>query len=304
MIKMVRKLLKERINPKKPPTVFTIKKTNSKFIHQAMMIIHPYYYKNKGDHSNYWNELEIANYSHEIMGEYCKYRRDFHLPADGEFDKDALFVNLEKSKNMDFFDLLDCMMQVLYDETRKRGRGYIEYNSLVNELNDSMRINGIGYQIIEGRLSVQTEQKVFKDITAPCLIALNENDMYEADLFINNAFDAYKEGLFEEAIMNACKALENVIFELCQREMIEIKEDEKIPSMLRKLMNEEDVPKQIQEHCDAIVKIMETVATIRNKRAAHGREIREINSALVRYTIDMTCVDILFLVRTFCEEKR
>jgi len=69
------------------------------------------------------------------------------------------------------------------------------------------------------------------------------------------------------------------------------------------LLKDVDVPNQIKEHCDALVTIMQTVASIRNERAAHGREIKEINSALVRYTIDTVCVDILFLVRLFCEEK-
>ena len=300
---MVRKSLKERLNPKKPVTVFSTGKTNQRFKNQILMIIHQYYDEDNKTNTMKINggNLQISEYSHEVMCEFCKFRQDFHLPVDGQFDRDALYENLERLKNEDFFELLDCMMQVLYDGTRRRNDEFIDYVNLVDEMNDSMRMNGIGYQIINGTLNVQTEQKVCEEITKPCLMCLIDNDFFEADGFMDDAFEAYKAGSFEEAINNAYKALENVVYELCQRQQLEVSSKENIPKMLRILLKDVDVPNQINEHCDALVKIMETAASIRNERAAHGREVREINSALVRFTIDTVCIDILFLVRTFCE---
>ena len=303
---MVRKSLKERLKPKKPVTVFTTEKTNQQFKHQILMIIHQFYDRDNRTSTMKINggNLQISDYSHEIMCEFCKFRQDFHLPVDSKFDRDALYVNLEKLKNEDFFELLDCMVQVLYDGTRRRSGEYIDYINLVDEINHSMRTNGIGYQIVNGTLSIQTEQKVFEEITKPCLICLVDNDFFEADRFIDDAFEAYKAGLFEEAINNAYKALENVIYELCQRQQLNVSDKEKIPSMLRKLLKDVDVPNQIKEHCDALITIMQTAVSIRNERAAHGREVKDINSSMVRYAIDTTCVDMLFLVRLFCEENR
>jgi hypothetical protein len=300
---MVRKSLRERLNPKNPPTVFTTERTNPEFKHQILMIIHQYYDDENKTNSMKINggSLQISDYSDEVMREFCKFRQDYHLPVDGQFGRESLYVNLEKLKNVDFFELLDCMIQVLSDETSRNSNEYVDYINLVDEINDSMRRNGIGFQIINGELNIQTEQKVFEEITKPCFMCLINNDFYDADVFINEAFEAYKDGSFEEAINNAYKALENVIYELCQMQQLDVSKNEKIPSMLRKLLKDEGVPNQINEHCDALVSIMQTAASIRNERAAHGREVKEISSALVRYTIDTVCVDILFLVRTFCE---
>ena len=306
MIQMVRKSLRERLNPKKTPTVFTTEKTNSRFINQMMMIIHPYYYNDSKKKYRIpgMNRLEIANYSHKIMSEYCKYRQDYHLHVDEEFDKDALYVQLENSKNMEFYNLLDCTIQILYDETRNDNR-YVDYIKLTEEINDSMRINGVGYQIVEGRLTVQTEQKVFEEITNPCLLILDEYNFYEADGMINEAFDAYKEGAFEEAIIDACKALENVVFELCQMEELPITTKDNFPKMIRSLLkNEEDITNQLGEHSDSLYHLMQTAETIRNENAAHGKVVKNVSSSMARYVIDIVCSDILFLIRYFCEENK
>ena len=304
-MKMVRKSLKERLNPRYPVVIFTTEKTNQKFKNQILTIIHQYYDDDNKTIAMRMNggELQISDYSHDVMCEFCKMRQDYHLPVDCRFDQDTLFTNLEKLRNMDFFELLDCMFQVLNDGTKMRPNEYIDYQNLVEEINDSMRENGIGYQIVDGGLTVQTEQVISEEITNPCLIALFDNDFYEADIFIKDAFDAYKAGSFEEAVNNAYKALENIIYGLCQRNEIEVSNGEKIPAMLRKLLKEEDGPNQIKEHCDSIITIMQTAASIRNERSAHGREVKVINSALVRYVLDTVCVDILFLVRLFCYEK-
>lgn len=305
MIQMVRKSLKDKLNPKKPPAVFTTEKTTTGFIHQVMMIIHPFYYDNKKRNPmSPWDRLEISEYSHEIISEYCKHRRDCHLHVNEEFDVDALYVRLEKSKNMEFFELLNYMVQVLYDETRKSGRGYRDYLELTKELNESMRQNGIGYQIIDGEMIIQTEPKVFEEITAPCLIALTENGFYEADRFIDEAFKIYKEGTFEEAVIDACKALENVVFELCQRKELPITPKDNFPKMIRSLLkDEDDITNQLGEHSDSLYHLMQTAETIRNENAAHGKVVKNISSSMARYVIDIVCSDILFLVRYFCEEK-
>ena len=301
---MVRISLSERVNPPEPPERYVIDRTTGRFVKQVMLIIHQYYY-NDGDSRRiniYEDRLDISSYSHKILLEYYKHNPSFHLPAEGYFGEEQLYEELSKSKHMKFFELLDCMIGVLYEETRKGNGGYLSYCKMVDELNDSMRKNGIGYKIVGGELTIQTEPVVFEKITEPCLMALNQHGFFDADNFIMIAFEAYEEGNFKEAISNAYNALENVIYELCQMEDIDLTENKKFPYMLRRLLENKDVPNQIKEHTDSIATIMQTVAATRNERAAHGREVMEVNSSMVRYVIDMACADMLFLVRLFCEE--
>ncbi len=291
---MIHQLLSKRLHPQETPNNYVTEKTTPEFVHQMMTIIHESY-------GNRYNPM-FGSYSHNVMMVYVKANSDFHLPAGEQFEFETLYETLEESKDMDFFDLLDCMLYVINQEASHNGRIRLEYEGMIADMNESMRLHGIGYKIVDGALTVQTEETIYNEITAPCLNILRRHRLTEADDFIKDSFQAYKEGLFTESVNNAAKALENVCTSIAVMKKLDIDpEKTKMPDKLRAILKEGDFPKQMGEHLENLMKIIQTPMSVRNERAAHGNVVRDMDPAMARYVIDTVCVDILFLVRTCLE---
>ncbi len=298
---------RKKKDPYEPPNHYVIDRTTPEFINRMMCIIHGYYSYNPEDGLvvRIGNNKQICEYSHQIIMEYAKRNDDFCPKPNKFFGRDDLFLMLKDSKNEDFFELLDCMLWYLYPGNDSNDCDFSQekYYRMTEEMNEAMIEHGIGYQIAEGTLTIQTEETVFEEITNPCLNCLVINDLFDADRFMMEAFEAYRHNLFEESVNNAAKAIENVVYNIAKRRGIDADVRKKFSETVKKLLEDKDLPNQISEHHDSLAKIIQTGMSVRNDRTAHGREIKEVNGALARYVIYTVCVDILFLVRIFLEEE-
>ncbi|MBE6521061.1 MAG: hypothetical protein E7Z68_08175 [Thermoplasmata archaeon] len=287
--------LRDRLNPPQPVNEFVRDRTTTGFKNQILNIIHRHYYSQHYDSMAF----SISSYSHEIVQTYATSKSLEPLGPNKVYNENAVYEILKKSEDYAFFEFLDCVIFTLYSDPHIR---YLpSFNEFISDLNESMKLHGVDYVIIEGHLEYRIEETIFESAVKPCLSILQRQGLCDADKYLLDSFQSYKQGNNNEAIEFAVKSLENVVQYILDVNKIDydpkdMKLQNRIP-LIMKGSNSEFLSKKMSGQYIQMEKIFQVAMSSRNE-VTHGSKSFEADDSLVEHTINIVAADILFLMKT------
>ena len=223
-------------------------------------------------------------------------------------NRNAFEYYVDQCSNTDFLDLLDFIFSkiIANKQTEKIvGKEKIEYG--IEELNYRFMQHSLGYEFIDGKLIVKTNEVIHQNIIKPTLYLLNNKKFRGAEQEYLQAFDFYKQGKNKDAILNAIKSFESVLKTICsEMNYTYDKDKDTAKQLLQHLTDNNFYPKYLESHLNGIRTTLESGApTVRNKNAGHGQgqDIVVVSQNYAEYALNLVATNILFLVKVFNEQK-
>jgi hypothetical protein len=177
----------------------------------------------------------MAGESEKIQGTYLQIaqilRREYGLfklstsrdPSDkGEAREDLVNWFLKEQDNervLDAIELTFRIIDVYCGDDRylhKRNNRKIA-DGVVEELNIRFKEHGVGYQFAEGKLLRVDSQLVHSEAVIPALTVLRGERYAGAQEEFLSAFEHYRHGKKEEALVDACKSFESTMKAICDK---------------------------------------------------------------------------------------
>lgn len=294
--------LKNRLNPPNPVSVFVKDITTDVLKNQILGIVSKYYYPLRSDYIGN-SRFYISAYSDRIVEAYSiSVSLDPRTP-DQRYTETATFDYLNEASDYEFFEFLDCMIYVMYSDFDIRFDPY--FNEFISDINDSLKLNGIDYVIINGHLHYRTEEIIQTSAVNPCMLILQRHALFDADKFLLDAYQSFKQGDNNKSIVLAVKSLENVVHSILCLKDIDIdpkkfKLQDQI-SLLLEGTNSDFLSGKISHQYVEMEKIIFQVAMSSRNEVAHGSNRFYADDFLVEHTLNIVSSDILFLVRICLE---
>jgi hypothetical protein len=179
-------------------------------------------------------------------------------------------------------------------------------DDVVEELNVRFKEHGVGYQFTEGKLLRVDSQLVHAEAVIPALAVLRGEHFAGAQEEFLSAFEHYRHGKKEEALIDACKSFESTMKAICDKRGWAYDKNRATASDLVNIcLSQGLIPSFWQGHFAALRTVLQSgIPTARNRQAGHGSGTQtrpEPPDELVGYVLHMTASTILFLSES---EKR
>ncbi|MCP3369893.1 STM4504/CBY_0614 family protein [Bradyrhizobium cajani] len=173
-------------------------------------------------------------------------------------------------------------------------------DSAVEELNARFKEHGVGYQFTEGKLLRVDSQLVHSEVVIPALAILHGEHFAGAQEEFLSAFEHYRHGTKEEALVDACKSFESTMKALCdKRGWTYDKNKASASDLVNICLSQGLIPSFWQGHFAGLRSVLQSgIPTARNRQAGHGSGTQarpEPPDELVAYVLHMTASTILFL---------
>jgi Domain of unknown function (DUF7014)/AbiJ N-terminal domain 4 len=235
-----------------------------------------------------------------------------HEPDDKREARDD-FVSwfLKERDNGRVLDAIELTFQIIEGYCGRDNYLYNRKNrkiadGVVEELNIRFREHGVGYQFTEGKLLRVDSQLVHTEAVIPALVVLRGKHFAGAQEEFLSAFEHYRHGKKEEALIDACKSFESTMKAICdKRGWAYDKNKATATDLVNICLSQNLIPAFWQGHFAALRTVLQSgIPTARNRQAGHGSGTQarpEPPDELVGYVLQMTASTILFLSES---EKR
>jgi len=204
-------------------------------------------------------------------------------------DNEDIFINL---------DITNIVLNTIYQISKKTKYFTQELLSYIQEINQRMLEHGFGYQYEDGLLIRIDSKHTHAEIIKPALLLLQDKKFQNADDEFRKAFDAYNKGSYEEAIREANNAFESTMKIICHHKNYGLPRKHNATALIAHLREKALIPDFQMEVFNGLAKCLESVSTMRNNIAGHGKghEKRTIETTMVSYVLNLTASNIKFLV--------
>lgn len=195
-------------------------------------------------------------------------------------------------------DIANIVLNTLFRVSKINSYLSSQFLSFIQEINQRMLEHGFGYQYEDGLLIRFDSKHTHAEIIKPTLLLLQNEKFQNADDEFRKAFDAYKEGSYEEAIREANNAFESTMKIICHHKNYGLPNKKTATALIAHLREKALIPDFQMEVFNGLAKCLESVSPIRNNIAGHGKghEERTIEPSMVSYVLNMTASNIKFLV--------
>jgi hypothetical protein len=210
-------------------------------------------------------------------------------------------------------DLIGVALQYIerYIETYGRPYQFIAETSqtpaeAIREFNERCRQHGVGYQYESGRLIPSSSAYIHSQIVQPALVLVARKEFSGAQAEFLRAHEHLRAGEHEAAIVAAARAFESAMKTICALKKWKYPAESQVKQLVPILFDNGLVPPYMQDHFNNLKAILISVATPRNKDAAHGREYKPVDPPheLAEFAIHLTGVAIVFLVERYNKSWR
>ncbi|MCQ2017851.1 STM4504/CBY_0614 family protein [Clostridium butyricum] len=208
-------------------------------------------------------------------------------------------------------DITELIARIICDEYQDD-----EYTvkKAIDELNYRFKDNNLGYEFINNELIRIDTELIHKEIIKPAIKLLYDEDFEGACDEFFKAHECYRNGRYEDAITNAGKAFESTMKNICKNLEYEYNEErDNASTLIGRLESNGFIPKYEKAGFNDLNNLMKSLKNslvnnlpvVRNKRSAHGTGsmVREISESVVEYAINMCATNIVYLVKTYRQEK-
>lgn len=259
-----------------------------------------------------WNGYHNIDFWHFTC---CAFAREKGLKViAGRYSSDvnndvAFEYYVDTASDEDFLDLMDFTINVSF--SKEIICKYISEEIIedgIEELNDRFRQHMLGYEVVEGKLIVKTNEQTHQNIVKPAIKLLHNKEFAGAEQEFFTAFDCYKQNNNKDAILNLIKCFESVLKIICKgmKYHYEDKKDT-AKELLNHLKDNGFYPSYLESHLTGIRTTLESGApTLRNKEAGHGQgdKVVNVSDEYVEYALNLVATNIVFLVKLYNKQVK
>ncbi|MBA4033597.1 MAG: hypothetical protein C0480_03190 [Bradyrhizobium sp.] len=170
----------------------------------------------------------------------------------------------------------------------------------IEELNKRFQENGVGYQYMDGIIVRVDSQLIHAEAVKPALAVLRAPEFKNAQEEFLSAYEHYRHGKKEEALVDCGKCFESTMKIICTKRNWPFDPNRATAKPLVQICLDNGlIPSYWQSHFSALRTILESaIPTPRNKQGGHGAgagPAPDIPNELVAYVLHMTASTVLFL---------
>jgi hypothetical protein len=212
-------------------------------------------------------------------------------------------------KNTDkLLDAIEVSFRLIDRHTRKfeyinRQKADAIATEAIDELNVRFKEHGVGYQFAGGSIIRLDSTLIHQEAVLPALSVLRGTEFKNAQEEFLGAYEHYRHGAHEEALVEACKAFESTMKVICQKRGWPFDPNRStVSELIRTCMENGLIPPYWENHFSGLRTMLTSgIPTARNRQGGHGAGTAENNeppAQLVSYVLHMTASTILFLAES------
>ena len=168
----------------------------------------------------------------------------------------------------------------------------------VTELNERFKEAGLGFELIDWRIIRIDSQLLHSEIVKPAIGFLNAEEFSgPRDEFLG-AYEHYRHGNHEEALVDALKAFESTMKVILTTNEKPYGAGDTAMKLILACKDAELMPAYNEAQLQALVNVLTSgIPTLRNKNGGHGQgeEIRTVEPEIVAYGLHLTASAIVML---------
>lgn len=173
-----------------------------------------------------------------------------------------------------------------------------ELDAKVARMNARLLEAGVGYELIDRQIVEKSNQFIHKEAVLPAFHFLSEARFKNANAEFRDAFEAFKNGEYEDCITDCLKAFESVMKVIAHEKKWGLPDNATAKALIAALFENEYVPAYMQSQFSGIRSMLESsVPTTRNKAGGHGKgvESRIVPKSLAAFQLHQTAAILVFL---------
>lgn len=174
-----------------------------------------------------------------------------------------------------------------------------ELNRVIDKLNIRFREHGRGYAL-EGRNLIRIDSEIIHHtIVKPTLHLLHDKLFKNAEDEYLSAHEHYRNGDYEECLVDCLKAIETTIKIIGDKREWPISDKDTASKLIDHVLSNKLIPDYLQTHFNALRSCLESgVPTVRNKSGGHGKGVRTdaVPAYMAEYLLGSSATTIRFLV--------
>ena len=150
----------------------------------------------------------------------------------------------------------------------------------------------MGYQFEAGRIIKMDSQIIHSEVVQPVVNLLSNKEFATANSEFLNAHGHYRQGRYDECVVECVKAFESCLKTICDRFGLEYGKKDTASRLVEIVARGGIVPSFTQ---NALV----SLSTIGNNTARHGRGKNhvDVTEELAAYSVHLTATNLLFLMQ-------
>src|SRR5450830_1145860 len=190
----------------------------------------------------------------------------------------------------------DAARSLFYVGSRQSPDQFVD--DCIGELNVRFRETGLGYELINGRIVRVDSQLLHSEIVKPVLGFLNAEGFEGAQDEFLGAYEHYRHGNHEEALVDALKAFESTLKVILIANGKTYVPGATASKLVLECTGAGLIPSYNESHLTSLGNVLISgIPTLRNKNGGHGQgqTIRTVEPEVVAYGLHLTGAAILML---------
>jgi hypothetical protein len=176
-------------------------------------------------------------------------------------------------------------------------------DTAINELNVRFKESGVGYQFSDNKIIRIDSQLIHAEAVVPALAVLRAPEYSNAQEEFLSAYEHYRHGKYEEALVDCCKSFESTMKIICHKRGWPFDPNKSTASeLIKTCLDRGLIPSYWENHFAGLRSMLTSgIPTARNRQGGHGAGTAINNnppSQLVSYVLHMTASTILFLAES------
>ncbi|MGV8947774.1 MAG: AbiJ-NTD4 domain-containing protein [Candidatus Paracaedibacter sp.] len=172
---------------------------------------------------------------------------------------------------------------------------------IVDKVNQFLRQGGIGYSFTNNSLMPFTDENLLETAVIPVTSLLNQKRFKDTYVYLQGAFQNYKEGAYQTAIDNCVKAFECLLKTIFEERGIEYEGSDTLQPLILKASRSNLFLDISQDKVTAISNLLKSLGDLRNNKAGHGGKDKTNDPKVVRFAIGQVTVNMLYIAETHLE---
>lgn len=233
------------------------------------------------------------------------YAEDLHKTFGGYIVASAEVLGYLETQD-DFkktMDIVEVVFRIIADiERLMNGSGYpffVKPEQAIDRLNTCFQKNCIGYKFTGDMLIRIDNELLYANITKDTMQFLSNPDNFNINEEYLQAHRHYRNGDYEDCIVNCNKAFESTMKVICDKRVYPYDQSTRVTGLVAILINNHFFPPLLLQQITGVRKTLEEgISVIRNNKGGHGKGIANVivDENLASYTLDLTGSAIKFLL--------
>ncbi|AZD80959.1 STM4504/CBY_0614 family protein [Pseudomonas chlororaphis] len=179
-----------------------------------------------------------------------------------------------------------------------RTDGDTHVDECLTELNERFKEAGLGYELIDGRIVRIDSQLLHSEIVKPAIGFLNAEGFEGARDEFFGAYEHYRHGYHEEALVDALKAFESTMKVILVANEKTYGAGDTASKLILACRDAGLMPAYNESQLSSLVNVLTSgIPTLRNKNGGHGQgeAVRTVEPEIVAYGLHLTASAIVML---------